>query len=423
MNRQTPPAFKTVDSLNLLPIEIFELNNGIKVHLMKAGSQEVTKMDVIFQSGSVQAGKKLVASTTNTVMMEGTQSLTSAEISEKIDFFGAYLGQQTNYHHSVLTLVSLTHYLPETLAILEDIIKNPVFPEHEIETHLTKRKQEFLVEGEKVNTISTRAFTQQLFSREHPYGNFLAEEHFDQLTRNDLVEFHKRAYTPAGTHILISGQPGDQIKELLNKHLGQQWGQPATPDEIAYDFDSILPETQIIPKEGAVQSAIKIGRRLFNRTHPDYFDMQILNTILGGYFGSRLMTNIREEKGLTYGISSYIMPYKKSGFLVISTEVKAENREMAVQEIFNELERLRNETISAEELTLVKNYMTGDMIRNFDGPFATSDNYRGLLDLDLGPDHFEQRFEAILKITPQRLKELAEKYLQPDDFTIIVAGQ
>lgn len=423
MNRQTPPAFKTVDSLNLLPIEIFELDNGIKVHLMQAGSQEVTKMDVIFQAGSVQAGKKLVASTTNTVMMEGTQALTSAEISEKIDFFGAYLGQQTNYHHSVLTLISLTHYLPETLAILEDIIKHPVFPQHEIDTYLNKRKQEFLVEGEKVKTISTRAFTQQLFGQAHPYGNYLAEEHFDQLTRTDLVDFHRRAYTPLDTHILISGQPGDSIKELLNKHLGQQWGQPLKPHEITYEFDHILPTTKIIPKEGAVQSAIKIGRRLFNRTHPDYFDMQVLNTILGGYFGSRLMTNIREEKGLTYGISSYIMPYKNSGFLVIATEVKAENRELAVQEIFNEMQQLRNETVSTEELALIKNYMTGDMIRNFDGPFATSDNYRGLIDLNLGPDHFQRRFEAIVNMTPERLRDLAKKYFQPNDFTTIIAGQ
>lgn len=423
IDRHTPPAFKTVDALDLLPVEVFQLDNGIKVHLMEAGSQEVAKIDVLFPAGSVQAGKPLIASATNTVMAEGTTTLTSVEISEKIDFYGAYIGQQTNYHHSVLTLISLSHYLPETLAILEDIIKNPVFPQHEIDTFLSKRKQEFLVEGEKVKTIAMRSFTQQLFSKEHPYGNYLGEEHFEQLTRNDLVDFHKRVYTPEQAHILIAGQPGDDIKALLNKHLGQKWGDSNIPSDKLSNFDAIKPQTIVVPKAGAVQSAIKIGRRLFNKVHPDYFDVQILNTVLGGYFGSRLMTNIREEKGLTYGISSYLMPYKHSGFMVISTEVKADNRELAVTEIFNEMERLRNEPISPEELNLVKSQMTGDMIRNFDGPFATADNYRGLIDLDLSSTHFQKRFNAILNMTPERLMDLANHYFQPADFTTVIAGQ
>jgi len=423
IDRQIPPIFKTVDSLNLLPVEVYELDNGIKVHIIEAGSQEVAKIDVIFPAGSVQAGKPLVASATNTVMAEGTTTLTSVEISEKIDFYGAYIGQQTDYHHSILTLISLSHYLPETLAILEDIIKNPVFPQHEIDNFLSKRKQNFLVEGEKVKTIAMRAFTQHLFSKEHPYGNYLSEEHFEQLTREDLVNFHKHVYTPEHTHILIAGQPGADIKKLLNKHLGQKWGEANTPSDIVSNFDTIKPETIVIPKSGAVQSAIKIGCRLFNKEHPDYFDFQILNTILGGYFGSRLMTNIREEKGLTYGISSFIMPYKNSGFMVIATEVKAENRELAVLEIFNEMQRLRDELISDDELNLVKSYMSGDMIRNFDGPFATADNYCGLIDLNLSPDHFQKRFNAILNMTPERLLKLANKYLQPNDFTTVIAGQ
>jgi len=151
--------------------------------------------------------------------------------------------------------------------------------------------------------------------------------------------------------------------------------------------------------------------------------MQILNTILGGYFGSRLMTNIREEKGLTYGISSFIMTYKHAGFLVIATDVKAENRELAVTEVFNELEKLRTQAISTEELELVRNFLLGDMIRNFDGPFATSDNYRGLLDLGLTPDYFHEFFKVLLNITAEELHALAKKYLQKEDFITVVAGK
>ena len=423
IDRKIAPESQNISTFELLPIETFELDNGIKVHLMQAGSQEVTKLDFLFPAGSIQAAKPVIASTTNNALTEGTKNFTGAEISEKIDFFGAFIGQQTQFHHSVVTLVTLSHFLPQTLEILEDIIKNPVFAQKEIDTLISKRKQEFLIESDKVQTLATRAFTQNLYGKSHPYGNFLQVEDFDKVTREEVIAFHAQSYIPAGTHIIISGQPGKDIKGLLNQHFGQDWSSHKGLPDRKPEAQTKLKSSIFVPKADAVQSAIKIGRPLFTKEHPDFHAIQILNAVLGGYFGSRLMTNIREEKGLTYGISSFIMTYKHDGFLVIGTDVKAENRELAVKEIFNEFKKLREEVISNEELELVRNFLIGDMIRNFDGPFATSDNYRGLIDQGLTPDYFNAFFNVLLKVTAEELNELAKKYLREEDFITVVAGK
>ncbi|WP_430810168.1 MULTISPECIES: M16 family metallopeptidase [unclassified Carboxylicivirga] len=423
INRTEAPEYKSIDTFELLPINTFCLDNGIKVHVMQAGSQDVAKLDFLFPAGSVQANKPLLASITNKALTEGTHHLSGAQLSEKIDFYGAFIGQQAHFHHSIVTLVTLSNFLPQTLEILEDVVKNPSFKQKEIDTLLNKRKQEFLIEGSKVRTLATRAFTQNLYGQNHPYGNHLTLEDFNALTRDDIVRFHQNAYIPKGTHIIVSGQPGDDLKTLLNKHFGQVWSDAEPlPDPKPTMIDKPKREL-IIKKDDALQSAIKIGIPLFNKEHPDFHGMQILNTVLGGYFGSRLMTNIREEKGLTYGISSFIMTYKHSGFLMIGSDVKAENRPLAVKEIFSELKKLREEKLSDEELTLVKNFLIGDMIRNFDGPFATSDNYRGLIDLNLSSDYFHIFFNELKNITGERLQELAQTYFKEENFITVIAGK
>jgi predicted Zn-dependent peptidase len=422
INRNIAPDFKTTDTFELLPIETFQLDNGIQVHLMKAGSQEVAKLDFLFPAGSIQANKPLLSSITCKGLTEGTKNMSGAEISEKVDFYGAHIGQQAQFHHSIVTLVTLTHFLPQTLALLEDIVKHPTFEQKEIDTLINKRKQEYLIESDKVKTLATRALTQALYGKEHPYGNYLTLDDFDKITRQDVIEFHQKAYIPKGTHIIVSGQPGNQLRELLNHHLGQPWQTSAPLPDMEPPLDIIAEKELFVPKEGALQSAIRMGVPLFNKMHPDFHGMQVLNTILGGYFGSRLMMNIREEKGLTYGISSFIMTYKHAGFLVISSDVKVENRELAVKEIRIELKKLREEKIDDSELQLVKNFLIGDMIRNFDGPFATSDNYRGLIDLNMSPSYFNEFFDVLTAITSEDLQQLAQKYLKEENIITVIAG-
>ncbi len=422
-NRLIGPESKTIDKIDFLPVSGSTLDNQIRVSALEAGSQEVTKIDFQFPAGSIQAKVPLLASTTANLMLEGTASRNSMEISETIDYYGAYLNTQTYHHQTVITLLCLTRHLPVLLELVEEIIKSPSFPEKEFDIFLEKKREEFLLENEKVNTMASRKFGETLFGDHHPYGRQLKPEHFDQITLDQVIRFHRDFYSPANCRIFVAGRPGKDLIPQLNKHFGSpQWASSHQPPETMPPGNPSEEKFILVEKNSALQSAVKIGRPLFNNHHPDFIPLQLLNTILGGYFGSRLMTSVREDKGLTYGIGSYIMPLKHGGIWVISSEVACKNRKKAVEAIFEEFGNLCRKPVPEEELEMVKNYMMGELLRNFDGPFSTADIYRNLQEFDLNFGFYKKMIEFLKQVTPIQLQELAKKYLNPDDFWVVVAG-
>ncbi|MCW3805999.1 M16 family metallopeptidase [Plebeiibacterium marinum] len=422
--RNTAPSFVLPAGLSIIDGKEFKLNNGIPVHVINGGTQDVVKIDFIFPAGSVQAQKPLVASFTNHLMQEGTVGMTSAEISEKIDYYGAFLGQSVNYHHAQITLYALTKYLPELLPVIEDIIKKPTFSKHEFDVYLSKKRQDFHVDSEKVKVLSHRESLEVLFGEDHPYGKVAKLKHYDALKISDLKEFHKAQYSSDLCRIIVAGKTNSDFNNLLNQYFGgDDWHNNTEDVSVVPDVPAIKGGLHIVKKDNAIQSALRIVRLGVTKSHPDFLPLMVLNTLFGGYFGSRLMANLREEKGLTYGISSFITSFVKAGMIGVSTEVLAEKRELAVEEVFAEMEKLRSEVVSDEELTRVKNYMLGDLMRNLDGPFALSEAYRGLLGFDLTIGFFNELEQTIINITAEEIKELAVKYLVKDDFHVVVAGK
>jgi len=423
LNRNMRPPMFNVELQAKQEPELVTLANGLKMFKLEGGSQEVVKVDFIFPAGSVQAAKSLVASTTNTLLAEGTRSMTSAEVSERLDYYGAYLWQYTNYHYSVFTFFCLSRHLPDLLPVIEEIVKEPVFPQEELDIYLNRRRQEFLVDVQKVKILSARKFNKTLFGEGHPYSNILEMHHFDNITRDDIVNFHRKTYSPTNAYIVAAGLPGGDFDNMMDRCFGNNWASaPAVDDTLAVRYGQ--GSTVVFDEyDWAIQSSVRIGRPLFNRSHPDYIPLTILNTVLGGYFGSRLMTNIREEKGLTYGIGSSLVPMKYGGYWMISTEVKAVNRDEAVKEIFHEMDRLRREPISNDELETVKNYILGEMIRSFDGPLATSDQFRGQLVAGLDMSYFNRYVAILNSVTPDELHRLARIYLKEEDFITVIAGK
>lgn len=424
LKREDVPSFVSPSGLNILEQKQFDLNNGIPVHFIHGGTQDVTKIDFIFPAGIVQSDKALVASFANNLMQEGTANMSSFEVAEKIDYYGAYLGQSTNYHHGQVTLYALAKYLPNVLPVLEEIIKKPTFNQHEFDVYLAKKRQDYMVDSEKVKTLAHRKSQEVLFGLKHPYGRVAKLNSFDEVRLEEVKGFHQSQYVSNFCTIVVSGQPGDEIKELLNFYFGgNDWGNDKSNMDFLPDPEPHKEHNHIENKENAMQSAIRIVRPCVTKEHSDFLPLLILNTIFGGYFGSRLMTNLREKKGLTYGISSYMVSFLTQGIFGISTEVVAEKRPLAIQEIFNEMEVLRFNPIDNEELDRVKNYMLGDLMRNLDGPFAVSDAFRGLLGFDLDFSYFHKFEETIKTITSQQLQDLANKYLVKDNFYVIIAGK
>ncbi len=424
LNRKQQPEFKNIENINIPVPEKINLDNGIETYIINAGTQEIIKIDIIFNAGSWYQEKPLIATIVNEMLIEGTKSLTSQQIAEKLDYYGAFIHPNPTKDFGNITLYTLKKYLPETIKILNDIIKHPIFPEYELKTFLSKRKQQFQIELEKVTNIARREFNEQLFGENHPYGKKTELKDYDLVNRKDVIQFHKRLYHSENCKIIMSGKIDDSDIKLLNQYLGNKdWSIKTEAKSLNFGITSQPKMESFVEKENVTQSAIRLGGIIINKDHPDYHKLNVVNTILGGYFGSRLMKTIREEKGYTYGISSVLVSLKHAGYLVILSEVGANVAKNAITDVITEIKKLREEQVSQKELDLVKNYMLGDMLRSFDGPFEISASFINIMDLGLDTNYYDKAIEAIRTITPDEIILIANKYLQEDTLIKTIAGK
>ena len=424
LNRQLHPDYKAIEQINIPVPEKVALDNHLKTFLFNAGTQDVLKIDLSFEAGSWHQEKPLVASLVNEMLTEGSKNYTSQQIAEKLDFYGAFIHPSPTKDFGSITLYTLSKHLPETIRVFEDVIKNPLFPEKDLRIHLNKRKQQFLIELEKVTNIARREFNEQLFGSQHPYGRKSEASDYDQLERQDLINFHKKYYHPANCKLIVSGKTDERIIKIINKHLGNNdWQNQQALNSLEYPIPDSPKLVSIVEKEHVTQSAIRLGKITINKDHPDFHKLKITNTILGGYFGSRLMKKIREEKGYTYGIGSNIVTMKNAAFLIIVSEVGKDVTRNAIDDIMNEINILRNSYVSADEMALVKNYMLGSLLRAFDGAFEISSTYRSLIDFDLDENYLHEAIRTIKTISPEEIHQMANQYINEESLIKTVAGK
>lgn len=424
LNRTIAPDYKTIDAIEVIRTKHAKLNNGIDLYSLSAGSQEIVKIEFIFKAGMVHQSATLVASTTNVMLESGTKSFTADQISDGIDFFGSFLELQVEQDFASITLFSLNKYLDKSLAYIEEIIKYPVFPENEFKIHIANKKQKFAINSQKVNVLARRRFTELLFGESHPYGIDVKEKDFDRISIAEISSFFKAHYNALNCTIFASGNLPANLPDVLNRFFGESlWGTNTKVKAIQVPIQSSLQQKHFIEREDAIQSAIRVGRILFNKTHPDYFKFQVLNTILGGYFGSRLMANIREDKGYTYGIGSGLNNLVQGGYFFISTEVGADVTKDTLKEIYKEIALLREKPVDTLELETVRNYILGNFLRSVDGPFALADKFKSIWEFDLDYSFFDNYFDAVKSVTPNELRDLANKYLQEKDLLECVVGK
>jgi predicted Zn-dependent peptidase len=318
--------------------------------------------------------------------------------------------------------VSLGKHLPAILEMSENMIKHSVFPEYELEVLIAKNKQKFLLENEKVRTLCQKKFTQVLFGDAHPYAINNKLEDFDHINRDVLNQFYQTYYHSGNCHIILAGKVDESVLNLLEIHFGGTDWQREAANTPAYSIHSNEQKYHHVEKANGMQSAIRVGKFWVNKSHPDYHALSVLVTILGGYFGSRLMANIREEKGYTYGIGSFILSLKHVTYMAISTEVGNEYIEPTLREIFIEIKKLQTELVSEDELETVKSYLLGEFLRDFDGPFALASSFKAINDFNLDYSFYDRYLTILRNLTSEELMRLAQKYLHPEDFYTVVAG-
>jgi zinc protease len=424
LNRLQAPLFNTINSIEVQEAKFQHLENGIPVYTVNGGSQELVRIDFIFPAGACFQNKAMVSNYTLQMMENGTTHHTEEEISENLDFYGSYYSTRSDHEHTYISLFSLNKHLKNSLYYVADIIKNASFPEKEFKLLMTNSKQDYIIDSQKVAVLARRRFFELLYGRMNPFGQIAKEEDFDLLKREELIDFYKKHYLLAECTIIVAGKLPIDLLEILNEKFGKEKINNAKAlqlPELKIQSDKVREHR--IDKSDAIQNSIRIGRLIFDEKHPDYFKFTVLNTLLGGYFGSRLMSNIREDKGYTYGIGSGLFMNNYTGLFMIGTEVGSDVSNAALKEIYHEIEILQNEKVSLDELQTVKNYICGNFLRGIDGPFALAENFISIWKIGTDYTYFKKKLNAVLECSPEDIQRLAQKYLQKQDLIEVVAGK
>ncbi len=356
------------------------------------------------------------------MLSEGTATRTSAQISEYIDRYGAFLELNSGPDRASLVVHCLTKFLPNVLPLIGEMLREPTFPQKELDELRNITLQNLRVNYEKNAYLAGMLFREKLFGYDHPYGRTQRPEAVEQLTRTDVVSFYERIIRNRPFQIILAGHVTENEVLLINKELGQLFIQTDTLPLVAYQIPESNTAPTLAEKPASIQSSIRLGRQLFTRAHPDFFKMLVTNEIFGGYFGSRLMKNIREEKGFTYGISSNMPSFRRDGYFLIGTDVNKENTQQTIDEIHKEIRVLQTEPVPTDELETVKNFMAGEFVGSLNTPFEIADRYKVILLDGMPADFLTTYIQHLRAVTSDNILEMAQHYLNPESLLEVVVG-
>jgi len=419
INRKKSPEIVDAVQLNLQlkPYTKFTLDNGVEVYSVNAGAQEVLMLEMVFYSGNWYEEQNLIAATTNFMLKNGTTTKKAFDINEHFDFYGAYLNRSCQNETATFTLHTLSKHLSALLPVMAELLTDSIFPEEELAIYKQNQKQRLSVNLKKCDFVANRLIDTYLYGMQHPYGKYSSAEDYDKIERDQLVAFYNKFYTQGKCILFVAGALPTNTIEQLNKYFGSLPLHNNTTVTKAYTtIHAVEKKYTIINDENGVQAAIRLARPFPNRHHEDFSKVQVLNNLFGGFFGSRLMSNIREDKGYTYGIHSYLQNMIEQSAWMISTEAGRDVSTATVAEVYKEMKRLQEEPIEEEELHLVRNYMMGSLLGDLDGPFQTISRWKNYVLNGLDERYFNNAINTIRTVSAQELQELAKKYLNEDDF-------
>lgn len=423
LNRSKAPHIKDAVAYNitLKKPDVYKLDNGVDVYNVQAGTEEVVQIEWVFRAGNWFEEQKLVASAANFLIKNGTRNKSAYEINEFVDFYGAYLNRSCYNETAVVSLHCLSKQLEHILPLVQEILVDAILPEEELLIYKQNMKQRLAVNLKKCDFIAGRKIDALLFGDHHPYGVYSEMNDYDALQQHVLADYYNVFYKNGHCTIFSAGILPPNYQQLLNKYFGSLPFNKTATKEISH---AILPSSQkkwnILNDAEGVQGAIRIARACPLPTDPVFPKLQVLNVLFGGFFGSRLMTNIREDKGYTYGIYSYLMNHIHASAILISTEAGRDVCEATVKEVYHEMDQLRMHEVGKEELLLVKNYLIGTLLGDLDGPFHIIGRWKNLILHGMNESHFNYYVDVIKSIESKELKQLAEEYLHPADFYELV---
>lgn len=421
IDRSQAPTIKSIDKAHLPAPTLHQLDNDIPLYETKLGSQEVLKLELVFKAGRWYEQHKLTAKATSQLLKAGTLDHTAEEIANFFEYYGATLKIYDGFNRVHIEFYCLTKHLDKLLPILQEIVMRPAFEEAELKKFIKRNRQNLKVQLQKNDIVAYRVFTEEIFGKEHPYGYNSTESYYDHVTIDQIKAYFAQQYTAQNCMVFVAGKTTPAIISLINQYLrllpkGQPAPYPTFEVETKAPFNPIH---QTLSAE-SLQASVRIGRRTFDRKHPDWNHFYMMNMVLGGYFGARLMQNLREVNGYTYGVYSSMETLLHEGYWYIHTDVGKDVKDLAVAEIYKEIERLKEEPLSMTELNMVKNYTLGMLLTSIDGVFNVAAVIKSLLSSDIDLKYFHDFTESIHNIQPEDIQKMAKKYLNKSDLLEVI---
>lgn len=422
-NRTTAPDLQLIDKLDFNNYKQLRLRNEVDVYYVNSTEDDLIKIELRFPAGRWYEPKPAISRTVCNLMRKGTSTKSAKDIADITELYGAHLDVESGMDYTSLVIFCLVKHLDKIIPVAEEILTDAAFHAEEIDLFVKKQKQKLRINAQNTDFHANRKFNSVLFGENHPYGYSVDEATFDTITRDELINFHRKHFSPGAATIFIAGNISDEIFAMVEKHFGHYPKQAkiiAATDKSIYTSPTFK---HFINKEDSVQSSLRIGTLAISKTHPDFAEFNILNTVFGAYFGSRLMTNIREDKGYTYGIHSSIVHHTNGSYFSIETEVGNEVCAAAIAEVYKEMDLLKTVAIDEEELTIVRNYMMGGLLRATDGPYNRINVIKNMVMSGLTTTYFDKLTTAIKTVSASRLMEMANKYFDYETMQEVICGK
>lgn len=426
LDRSKAPQFREIGKISLKEPVKKQFSNGMPVYVFHSPDQELVRIEWIFENKYLdsQDENPLLNSTLSALLKEGTMTMSSAEIADKVDFYGAFLVPEYSFDVTSLSLYTLNRHSQILLPLVKDILTEASIPQEELDTYIRNNKQKFQVSVQKNDYLARRKFYNLIFGENNRYGRTPKLEDYDMITREQLTELYRQEILPDNCTLIVSGNVSDSLLKELEQIFGDEW--PVNRAVATTGRPLLIQGTADLAyeeKENALQSAVRLGAQTISREHPDYPALQFVNTLLGGFFGSRLMRNIREEKGYTYSVGSAVATLKHSGFITIATEVGVDTTQATLREIQKEIDLLKSTLASDAEIELVKTYMEGSMLGSLESIFSHADKFKSVLLNGMTLEYYSYYMEEVKSMTASKVRDIANKYLDFDRMVKVVVGK
>lgn len=421
LDRSQAPEFQIPEDFQLVQPEKFILQSGAKLYLMPTPNLDAVKIEITGkgQRANLPLSQSLLPSFTLQMMLEGCENKNSEDIANFLDFHASEISPVVSFGFEGLSLLSTKIHIFEILPILLEIIHSPTFPKEILAKRKSQRKLSIQLEREKTAARAGQLFRQALFGKTHPYGVEVDFHHVDEITQEQM-EFYSKNMLWQDLEIFVTGNFDSEEWKSLTTFLEKIPNRPLAESVLIPEPASTLKIEENRPN--SVQSSLRLGTFSIPKNHPDYIALTVFNTILGGYFGSRLIKNIREDKGHTYGIYSSLAEIGDSNYWLISADVQKEYTQEVIREIYHEVQQLCTVPISQDELEIVKNYQIGQMLSRFSSSFDLMDRFRAVHYSGLDLSFYEEKLDYLKNFQADDVLAIGQKYFKDKEFIEVVVG-